>query len=325
MSYDATNDLATMDATRPVGSTETVSILDEALRETRLCLKTVFMVGHGSTGAHTAGIIATATIADSAVTAAKIADGTITIAKLATTLLTGLGAAVDAGSIPGTAIADDGITTAKINASAVTATEIASNAVTEAKILAAAVTTTKLGGGEAAKLLIGQADGSYLKYTPSGDVTMGATGVFTATNRSALYSDQKAFGTNGGTFTAGAWQTRDLNSEDYDGQNIGTLAANAVTLVAGTYLCIAFAAVNNVGIHRLRLYNVTDAAQALLGPVCITPTPGQLMGVFTIAAEKAMRLDHYCTVTQADTGCGYPFNVAGNVETYAQVMFTRIA
>src|SRR3990172_5694485 len=72
----------------------------------------------------------------------------------------------------------------------------------------------------------------------------------TVTNPLALYSaitdyvlvtDEKAQGTNGGTFTTGAWRTRDLNSEKSDVNGLATVASNQVTLAAGTWLfrCIA--------------------------------------------------------------------------------------
>ena len=50
-----------------------------------------------------------------------------------------------------------------------------------------------------------------------------------------LIRDEKASGTTGGTFTSGAWQTRDLNTEVVDTGNHASVATNQITLAAGTY------------------------------------------------------------------------------------------
>ena len=42
--------------------------------------------------------------------------------------------------------------------------------------------------------------------------------------------DVKSSGTAGGTFTTGAWQTRDLNTEEGDFSKFGTLSSNQFTL-----------------------------------------------------------------------------------------------
>ena len=77
----------------------------------------------------------------------------------------------------------------------------------------------------------------------------------------AIFQDQKASDTAGGTFTSGAWRTRDLNTTvaNTDTTNI-TLGTNQFTLLTGSYLirwgAIAYEVLN----HQSRLYDVTGTA-----------------------------------------------------------------
>ena len=52
----------------------------------------------------------------------------------------------------------------------------------------------------------------------------------------ALVMDQKTQNTQGGQFTTGVWQIRDLNTEAYDPDGIVSLSSNKFTLAAGNYL-----------------------------------------------------------------------------------------
>ena len=80
----------------------------------------------------------------------------------------------------------------------------------------------------------------------------------------AEYADVKSTTTAGGTFTAGAWQTRTL-AEILDPDNIGSISTNVITLKAGTYRCTGWATARNCGAHQVRLYNNTDSSVVLLG------------------------------------------------------------
>src|SRR5690606_7858669 len=80
-----------------------------------------------------------------------------------------------------------------------------------------------------------------------------------------LIQDRKASGVNGGTFTAGAWRTRDLNTKLYDPGGFVTLASNQIGLGAGRYRVSASAPATACQSHATRLYNVTTAATVLVG------------------------------------------------------------
>ena len=142
----------------------------------------------------------------------------------------------------------------------------------------------------------------------------------------AILRDQKTTGTNGGTFTAGAWQTRTLNTEHLDTGGIVSLVANQFTLQAGEYLIRASAEANNVANHQLRLRNITDATTDLVGHTCLASgtlaTAALLIGYINISAQKTFELQHYCAVTNADDGFGQALTVT--TEIYATVEITQL-
>jgi hypothetical protein len=154
------------------------------------------------------------------------------------------------------------------------------------------------------------------------------------TNISAAYvnlQDQKAQNTAGGTFTAGAWQTRVLNTEVSDVGGLCSLASNQFTLAAGTYTIHASAPAYLVNArHQLRLQNVTDTTTLLVGNSNYAPTitanvvqtNALLRGIFTIAAGKALELQHQCQATEAADGFGVPSNFT--TEVYAVVELWKV-
>jgi hypothetical protein len=142
--------------------------------------------------------------------------------------------------------------------------------------------------------------------------------------------DQKTSGTQGGTFTQAAWQTRDLNTEVKDTGGYVTLASNQMTLAAGTYWahirCPAYA----VNQNQARLRNVTDSATLLLGEVAYARLVSggshtiyaEVGGIFTIGATKALEVQHYGTTTSASNGFGVPLSIG--TEVYTTVELIRI-
>lgn len=151
-------------------------------------------------------------------------------------------------------------------------------------------------------------------------------------NAYALLQDQKAAGTDGGTFTAGAWQTRTLNTEVFDPSGIVSIAANQFTLQAGTYFVRARAPGDYCGLHKTRIRNVTDGATLIVGGNAQTAgtitdevtTSSFAIGRFTLAAAKALELQHQCAVTRLNDGFGSQCNF-GEIEVYAEVEIWREA
>lgn len=144
-----------------------------------------------------------------------------------------------------------------------------------------------------------------------------------------IIEDQKASGTDGGTFTSGGWQTRTLNTEVFD--NIGsTLSSNQFTLPAGTYKVKGIATGFSVSQHQCRLRNMTDGVNAALGTNALSnpgsseaATISEFNSIFTIAGTKTFELQHQCAVTKATNGYG----VAGawGVEVYSQIVVEKLS
>lgn len=136
------------------------------------------------------------------------------------------------------------------------------------------------------------------------------------------YQDQKSSGTAGGTFTTGAWRTRDLNTEVADTGNNGSVASNQITLAAGTYRALAHLGGYYCDQHQGRLYNITDSALLLLGTSGYSPSNGSgwvthsfITGRFTIAGSKVLEVQHQSARTQATNGLGVPNSFGTEVYT----------
>jgi hypothetical protein len=138
--------------------------------------------------------------------------------------------------------------------------------------------------------------------------------------------DEKVSGTEGGTFTSGAWQTRDLNTEVSDTGNNATLASNRITLVSGTYRVRARTPGNFVDPHKCRLQNITDGTTLIIGSNAHAETAMEsdsfLCGRFTIASGKELELQHRCIITRATNGFGR-ITGFGVVEVYAEIEFWK--
>lgn len=141
-----------------------------------------------------------------------------------------------------------------------------------------------------------------------------------------LIRDEKTQNTNGGTFTSGAWRTRDLNTEVSDTDGVATLSSNQVTLSAGTYVCRIICPAAHCAKNQARLQNVTDATTVLIGSsnytgpanTDITLNASVIVGRFTIAASKALEVQHQCQTTRSSDGFGVAANFTTEVFTVAQ-------
>lgn len=141
-----------------------------------------------------------------------------------------------------------------------------------------------------------------------------------------LIEDQKTSGTDGGTFTSGAWRTRDLNTEVADAGNHASVGSNQITLAAGTYRCRASAPVYMVGGHMIRLRDITNSATLISGVSSYSPGTGdppvvraELQGRFTIAGSTTIELQHQCVSTKATNGFGGATGFTVPHETYSFV------
>ncbi len=154
--------------------------------------------------------------------------------------------------------------------------------------------------------------------------------------------DEKASGTDGGTFTSGAWRTRDLNTKVSDASGLATLAANQITLPPGTYRVKARAPVGNqvgsstaVGAHKCRLQNITAGTTIVDGSserVQLDNAATQkasgcsvIAGRFTLAVASVLELQHSCGATATTTGYGHAVGIAAVNEVFSEIEFWKDA
>lgn len=144
--------------------------------------------------------------------------------------------------------------------------------------------------------------------------------------------DEKAAGTMGGSSGAATWNVRTLNTTVVNQITGASLGSNQITLPAGTYRIRARAPGNRVDRHKLRLRNITDSTDEVVGESCYTAnvtfvaTNADLWGRFTIAGTKVFEVWHYTEAGKAnpDNGLGIETN-AGVVEVYAEVWIEKEA
>ena len=190
-----------------------------------------------------------------------------------------------------------GISVGGLNDSIITSSELANAAVTTAKIADDAVTSAK----------------AALSF--------------------AVIADVKPADTNGGTFTSGAWRTRDLNTEIADADSIVSISSNQFTLIAGTYLIQYAAPAYAVSHHRARLYDITNTveiAQAVQGFAYPDPS---LLGDYntsigsarvSIASSTTYEIQHICNTTASSNGFGLGTNMASSNCQYTTVTILRL-
>ena len=77
--------------------------------------------------------------------------------------------------------------------------------------------------------------------------------------------DEKTAGSDGGTLSSGSWQTRTLNTSVTNEIASASLASNQISLPAGTYYIEASAPSLGVDGHKVKLRNVTDSLDIIIG------------------------------------------------------------
>jgi len=141
--------------------------------------------------------------------------------------------------------------------------------------------------------------------------------------------DEKASGTAGGTFTSGAWQTRTLNTSLTNEISGASLSSNQIILPSGTYYIDAIAEVYTGENHKLKLRNITDSSDVLIGSSNYSSGSGfvagnsRVIGRFTISSRKTFELQHRCSATVSGNGFGASCSFSV-VEVYADVKIWKV-
>lgn len=137
----------------------------------------------------------------------------------------------------------------------------------------------------------------------------------------AIFTDKKASGVAGGTFTSGAQRTRDLNTTQFNNITSASLASNQVTLPAGTYYAEISAIAFRVDQTQARLQNITDGTTTILGQTMCSGTgnstnlPCLVKGAFTITGTKTFEVQHICNATGSGNGFGLDAGFGDNIYT----------
>jgi len=142
-------------------------------------------------------------------------------------------------------------------------------------------------------------------------------------------NETQASGTQGGTFTSGAWRTRTLNTSVQNTISGASLSSNQITLPAGTYSLVAIAPAYQVESNQARIYNITDSAVIVQGnnsygsTTVLSQQMTMVSATFTIAATKVIELQHYGGQTKASQGFGSAVGLGFN-EIYSSVSIVKV-
>jgi len=147
-----------------------------------------------------------------------------------------------------------------------------------------------------------------------------------------LIKDVKLSGTDGGTFTAGSWQVRDVNTISVDETGSVSVSSNQITLPAGTYYCKIRCPAYAVGRHKARLHETTETLSDIYSQNCYASTTylgynfAEIVGKFTISSgTMTFEIQHYGQVTKADDGFGLSDGIGDYSETYTVAEFWRVS
>lgn len=144
--------------------------------------------------------------------------------------------------------------------------------------------------------------------------------------------DNKGTGSGGGgTFSSGAWRTRDLNEivrNDIDG---ASLDSNAITLPAGKYMISASAPAYRVEGHVARLRRTSGTpTRIFLGTYAYvgdtsngTDNRSFINGVFDLDEVTTLEVQHLCNKSNTGNGFGGASN-PGIDAIYTEVLIWKI-
>jgi hypothetical protein len=170
----------------------------------------------------------------------------------------------------------------------------------------------------------GGSSGQYLQTNGSGALSW-QTVPNNGFESYAVIADQKTNSTNSGSFTSGAWRTRDLNTELLDPDGIVTISSNQFTLQAGSYLIRWHTPAYQVDSHRSGLYDVTGTAfieysiNAYANSANNVGNVASGFGRVTITAANTYEIRHQAYTTSNNVGFGAGSVGYGDAEIFTVV------
>jgi len=248
------------------------------------------------------------------VTSTKTASHTLTIADVSTRVIMNSASA----------------TTITVNTSIFGASDVV-----EILNIGAGVCTVTAGSctvGTSGTLALVQNAGGTLTFISASASVFRANGVTATANQIAIFNESQAQGTNGGTFTAGSYVKRTLNTTVVNQITSCTLTSSVISLPAGSYQVIAIAPAFRTGGHKTRLQNTTAATTIDVGNQQYTDSAGDyasnlstIQTFFTLSTTSNIELQHQAQVTKTGNGLGVSVNFTGSNEMYAQITITKVA
>ena len=167
------------------------------------------------------------------------------------------------------------------------------------------------------------------------EVTLGSGltltgGVLTGSSGNLILHVQHREAGDGGTAFDGSWRTRTMNAEVSNTIPGASLASNQITLPAGTYKVSGYSMLRNAGEAQTRIYNITDAATALLGASIemgggsgITQD-SKVQGVIVLAAQNVFEYQYFVSSQTSGNGLGNDAG-SGELNVYADLMIEKVA
>jgi hypothetical protein len=156
------------------------------------------------------------------------------------------------------------------------------------------------------------------------------TGLNAVTNKTAVITDVRSSGTNGGTSTSGSWQTRTLNTLVDPYGIVTSLSSNQITLPKGTYFIEGCGVVFRSSFAKNKIFNVTDNVDILIGHAEYSNDAAsnasvcpKVAGYFSLTSPKAIALMSRVNATRANDGYGIASSF-GESEVYANIKITQI-
>jgi hypothetical protein len=148
----------------------------------------------------------------------------------------------------------------------------------------------------------------------------------------AILEDRKIVNADGGTFTGGAYRTRDLNYIAFNPKKLVTLANNQFTLPTGRWKAKWSCAMYSCGRTQTALFNITDSVYVISGMTSYAGAAdsGSVAhgeAVFdVVAGPKIYELRHYADTGGATNGFGAGLGVLAGLgyNMYSQICLKKL-
>jgi hypothetical protein len=148
----------------------------------------------------------------------------------------------------------------------------------------------------------------------------------------AVFRDNKSATAAGGTFTSGAWRTRDLNTTQINNISGASISSNQIILPAGTYYVWATTPAYSVYRYSGRLQNITDSTTTLISTTGFANINSShvvnifICGQFTISAQKTFEIQNRCSDTKNGDGFGTAGEQMGDTQdsVYSVISIEKI-